>query len=90
MSSAIPLSDRITAALHTPARKVDAMKPLQVVAVQCCGVLRLLGLCGWLVGWDFFFLLCFFKIHLKAHSHQLLKAVEEFYWSNDKHACFYM
>lgn len=33
MSSIIPFSDRITAALHTPARKVDGFKPLQVVAV---------------------------------------------------------
>lgn len=59
MNSAIPLSGRITTALHTPARKVGSFKPLQVVAVLWCSVLRFLGLCVLLISWDFFFVVVF-------------------------------
>lgn len=60
MSSAIPPSVRITTVLHTPARKVDAMKPLQIDGVQCCDVLRFWGLYVLLVGWlGFFFVMVF-------------------------------
>lgn len=59
MNSVIHLSHRITTGLHTPARKVDGFKPVQVVAVLCCGVSRFLGLHVLLVGWDFFFVVVF-------------------------------
>lgn len=65
MNSAIPLSDRITTALHTPARKVDSFKPLQVAAVLWCSVLRFLGLCVLLISWDFL-LLWFLKNSIRV------------------------
>lgn len=89
MNSVIRLSDRITTGLHTPAGKVDGFKPLQVVAVLCCGVLRFFG-SACFVAWLGFFLLWFFKIPLKSSSHQLPKAVKEFYWSTDNVCVFYM
>lgn len=66
---AIPFPDRITTALHTPARKVGGFKSLQVVAVVCCSVLRVLGLFVLLAGWDFFFVAVFF---LKFHWRPIL------------------
>lgn len=84
---AIPFPDRITTALHTPARKVGGFKSLQVVAVVRCSVLRFFrSVC--FVGWLGFFLLWFFKNSIEDSFSSVSNGNEGVLLEQWRHTCF--